>query len=173
MFVYKGGKHRWKILRQKVEKLNNLIESFGFKTFDMSDIENNATTAFVTCQPSCITTVKFSDGTVKEIDHYFGLLNPDNRLKNLTRFENSVERIIGIKKYATPKLHIYLIKPKDGQACGEYIVVAASRQDAIDCVELDCGRQINFSAQQIGTASEYFFELEIILKDGKRKLYLP
>lgn len=161
MFVYKTGVHNWKIPNKKVEKLNNLIESFGFRTFNLSD---DMIIAQVTCQPSCITTVKFADGTVKEIDHYLGIISLNDKPDDLTKFENAMERIVGAKKYATPKLHIYKVTAKDEQVFDKYIVVAASEQDAIDCAAADCNKQIEFESQKIGTAQEYYFEPEIIMK---------
>jgi len=75
MFVYKSGEHHWKISKKKVEQLNNLIEDFGFKSFIYEAGEE-----FITDQPSCITTVKYSDGETKEIDHYYG---PAILMKNI------------------------------------------------------------------------------------------
>ena len=45
-----------------------------------------------TDQPSCITTVKYPDGEIKEIDHYYGHIMIDD---SLTAFEKKIERKIG------------------------------------------------------------------------------
>ncbi len=91
-------------IREKVNQLNGLIEDFGFKSF-IYEPGNE----FITDCPSCIITVKYSNGETKEIDHYYGHISIDD---SLTAFENRIERIIGTKKYVNPKLYIYLVEEK-------------------------------------------------------------
>mgnify|MGYP000903473069 FL=1 len=102
MFVYKSGQYHWKISKKKVEQLNDLIYSFDFKSFKYEPGDE-----FMTDQPSCKTTVKFSDGETKEIDHYYGHVLIDN---SLTAFEKKIEGIIGTKRYVNPKLYIYQVE---------------------------------------------------------------
>lgn len=104
-----------------------MIEEFGFKSF-IYEPGNE----FITDQPSCITTVKYSDGETKEIDHYYGHIFIDN---SMTAFEKKIERIIGTKKYVNPRLYIYQVEEKVPESPIKYIVVSDSEKEAIDLVE--------------------------------------
>src|SRR5690554_3964075 len=79
MFVYKTGQHQWKISKYKIKQLNDKLKEFDFKSFVYQ-----TGGVYVTDYPSCITTVKFTDGETKEINHYYGDVLVDDRL---TRFE--------------------------------------------------------------------------------------
>ncbi|MBZ4647048.1 MAG: hypothetical protein JG777_2537 [Clostridia bacterium] len=100
-----------------------LIEEFGFKSF-IYEPGNE----FITDQPSCITTIKYSDGETKEIDHYYGHVLIDDRL---IAFERKIEKIIGTKKYVNPKLYIYQVEEKTLEPSIRYIVISASEKEAI------------------------------------------
>lgn len=161
MFVYKSGEHYWKISKKKVKQLNALIEDFGFKSFIYEPGDE-----FITDQPSCITTVKHSDGKTKEIDHYYGHIFIDN---SLTAFEKKIERIIGTKKYVNPRLYIYQVEEKVPESPIKYIVVSASEKEAIDLVEkeyIKC-EPIEWQVQKIGIAADVYYEPVFIMKNIK------
>lgn len=158
MFVYKSGEHHWKISMRKVKQLNDLIEDFGFKSFIYEPGDE-----FITDQPSCITTIKYSDGETKEINHYYGHVLIDD---SLTEFEKNIERIIGTKKYVNPRLYIYQMEEKIPESPIKYIVVSDSEKEAIDLVEKDCFRQelIEWRVQKIGIAADNYYGPAIIMK---------
>ncbi len=158
MFVYKSGEHHWKISGKKVNQLNGLIEDFGFKSF-IYEPGNE----FITDQPSCITTIKYSGGETKEINHYYGHVLIDD---SLTEFEKNIERIIGTKKYVNPRLYIYQMEEKIPESPIKYIVVSDSEKEAIDLVEKDCFRQelIEWRVQKIGIAADNYYGPAIIIK---------
>jgi len=161
MFVYKSGEHHWKISKKKVEQLNDLIEDFGFKSFIYEPGDE-----FITDCPSCITTVKYSNGETKEIDHYYGHISIDD---SLTEFENRIERIIGTKKYVNPKLYIYLVEEKISEPLIRYMVISASEKEAISLVEKECNRKeaLKWKAMKIGVATDDYYEPIILMKESK------
>lgn len=160
MFVYKSGQHHWKISKKKVEQLNDLIDSFDFKSF-----KYEPGSGFITDQPSCITTVKYPDGEIKEIDHYYGHIMIDD---SLTAFEKKIERIIGTKKYVNPKLYIYQVEEKIEKPSIIYIVTSSSEKEATDLVEKDCTKQeaLEWSVQKIGIATDDYYGPAIIMKSS-------
>jgi len=115
---------------KKVEQLNDLIEDFGFKSFIYEPGYE-----FITDCPSCITTVKYSNGETKEIDHYYGHVLIDD---SLTEFEKKIERIIGTKKYANPKLYICQVEEKISEPSMRYIVIYALEKGVIYLAEKEC-----------------------------------
>ena len=133
MFVYKSGEHHWQIPMKKVEQLNDLIEDFGFKSFIYEPGYE-----FITDCHSCITTVKYSNGETKEIDHYYGHVLIDD---SLTEFEKKIERIIGTKKYANPKLYICQVEEKISEPSMRYIVIYALGKGVIYLAEKECTRR--------------------------------
>lgn len=160
MFVYKSGRHHWKISKKKVKQLNDLIDSFDFKSF-----KYEPEGGFITDQPSCITTVKYLDGQIKEIDHYYGHIMIDD---SLTSFEKKIERKIGTKKYVNPKLYIYQVEEKIEEPSITYIVISASGKEAIDLVEKGCTKQEahEWSVQKIGIATDDYYGPAIIMKSS-------
>lgn len=160
MFVYKSGQHHWKISKKKVEQLNNLIDSFDFKSF-----KYEPGNGFITDQPSCITTVKYPDGEIKEIDHYYGHIMIDD---SLTAFEKKIERKIGTKKYVNPKLYIYQVEEKIEEPSIAYIVISTSEKEATDLVEKDYTKQeaLGWSVQKIGIATDDYYGPVIIMKSS-------
>lgn len=160
MFVYKSGQHHWKISKKKVEQLNDLIDSFDFKSF-----KYEPGSGFITDQPSCITTVKYPDGEIKEIDHYYGHIMIDD---SLTAFEKKIERKIGTKKYVNPKLYIYQVEEKIEEPSIAYIVISTSEKEATDLVEKDCTKQevLEWSVQKIGIATDDYYGPVIIMKSS-------
>lgn len=160
MFVYKSGQHHWKISKKKVEQLNDLIDSFDFKSF-----KYEPGSGFITDQPSCITTVKYPDGEIKEIDHYYGHIMIDD---SLTAFEKKIERIIGTKKYVNPKLYIYQVEEKIEKPSIIYIVTSSSEKEATDLVEKDYTKQeaLEWSVQKIGIATDDYYGPAIIMKSS-------
>ncbi|MDL0419687.1 DUF6438 domain-containing protein [Caldibacillus thermoamylovorans] len=161
MFVYKSGEHHWKILKKKVKQLNDLIEEFGFKSFIYEPGDE-----FITDCPSCITTVKYSNGETKEIDHYYGHVLIDD---SLTAFKKKIERIIGTKKYVNPKLYIYQVEDKITEPSIRYIVISDSEKEAIDIVENEYnGREpLEWRVQKIGIATDDYYGLVIVMKNFK------
>ena len=159
MFVYKSGEQHWKISKKKVEQLNNLIEDFGFKSFTYEPGEE-----FITDQPSCITTVKYSDGQTKEIDHYYGHILIDD---NLTAFEEKIDRIIGTKKYVNPRLYIYQVEEKTSEPLIRFIVISASEKEAIDLLEKECmeRQSLEWNVQKIGIAMDDYYAPVILMKN--------
>lgn len=89
-FVKKEEKHTWKISPEEINKLNKLINNFDYKNFIFKPKGLCAT-----CSPSCITTIKFSDGLIKTVDHDLGYSEFKN---NLEKFENKIDMIIGITR---------------------------------------------------------------------------
>ncbi len=83
--VYKTGKHEWKISKDKVGKLKELLRKFDYKSFKFK-YKNPGTIDY----PSCITAVKFMDGELKTIFHNLGHSGFD---RNLMKFENQIEEI--------------------------------------------------------------------------------
>jgi len=90
-FVEKLGKHTWTLSQNKIDKLENLLNEFNYKSFLYDPLFPS-----ITCQASCITKVKFSDGTIKKIDHYLGIGEYKDTLE---KFENRIDKIIGSRKY--------------------------------------------------------------------------
>lgn len=131
-YVSKMGRHEWTIRKGKIEKLNSLISSFGYRTYEYSPSEEG----FATDHPSCITQIEFQDGYVKEIDHYLGFLWG---LEDLTKFENDLEKIIGTKKYVKEPMYIYYIVFREESIRNGYkghIVVAGSEESALRLIPL-------------------------------------
>lgn len=159
MFVYKSGEHHWKISKKKVEQLNDLIEDFGFKSFIYESGEE-----FITDQPSCITTVKYSDGQTKEIDHDYGNILVDD---SLAAFEKKIDRIIGIKKYVNPRLYIYQVEEKTSEPLIRFIVISASEKEAIDLLEKECmeRQSLEWNVQKIGIAMDDYYAPVILMKN--------
>ena len=159
-FVYKAGEHQWRISKKKLEQLNNLIVDFEFKSFEYEPGKE-----VITDQPSCITTVKYPDGEIKEIDHYYGHIMIDD---SLTAFEKKIERKIGTKKNVNPKLYIYQIEEKIEGPSITYIVISASEKEAIDLVEKDCTKEESpgGSVQKIGIATDDYYGPVIIMKSS-------
>jgi len=161
MFVYKSGEHYWKISEKKVNQLNDLIEDFGFKSFIYEPGDE-----FITDRPSCITTVKYSNGETKEIDHYYGHISIDD---SLTAFENKIERIIGTKKYVNPTLYIYFVEEKILKPSIRYMVISATEKEAISLVEKDCTNQeaLKWKTRKIGVATDDYYEPLILMREFK------
>ncbi len=159
MFVYKSGEQHWKISKKKVEQLNDLIEDFGFKSFIYE-----AGGQFITDQPSCITTVKYSNGETKEIDHYYGHILIDD---SLAAFEKKIDRIIGTKKYVNPRLYIYQVEEKTSEPLIRFIVISASEKEAIDLLEKECmeRQSLEWNVQKIGIAMDDYYAPVILMKN--------
>ncbi len=161
MFVYKSGEHHWKISGKKVNQLNDLIEDFGFKSFIYEPGYE-----FITDGPSCITTIKYSDGATKEINHYYGHVLIDD---SLTAFEKNIERIIGTKKYVNPRLYIYQVEEKAQEPLIRYMVISASEKEAIDLIEKDYPKRqpLEWRVHKIGIATDDYCGRIIIMKNSK------
>jgi hypothetical protein len=86
MHVYCLGEENFTITKNKIEKLNTLIEEFGFRSFKYPEPES---LTFATDHPSCFIQVEYEDGFVKEVEHYLGdiqtmvLLDEKHTLDNL------------------------------------------------------------------------------------------
>jgi hydroxymethylpyrimidine pyrophosphatase-like HAD family hydrolase len=162
MFVYKSGEYNWKISKKKIKRLNDLLKEFDFKSFVYEPGDK-----FITDQASCITTVKFTDSEIKEINHYLGDLLLDD---SLTVFEKNIEKIIGIKKYVNPKLYIYEVARKSSKniekPCDRYLVISASEEEAIVLIKKECsnGELLELEAQKIGVAINDYYGPVIFMK---------
>lgn len=91
MFVKVEGNHQWILKPGKIRQLSKLLEDFNYRGFKYCPAGG-----VVTDCPSCITEVKFTDGTKKKINHNLGYEEFED---NLEKFENSIDKIIGSKKY--------------------------------------------------------------------------
>ena len=85
-FVRKEGKYTWKVPQEVINKLDKLIVDFDYRNFIFEPTGSQATDC-----PSCITTIKFSDGMIKTVDHDLGFTEFRN---NLERFENKIDKLI-------------------------------------------------------------------------------
>jgi hypothetical protein len=65
MHLEKLGLYSWSIDAGAIESLNNDIEKYGY--FSLQE-----PTTYMTCYPSCITSILLQDGTYREIQHYYG-----------------------------------------------------------------------------------------------------
>lgn len=90
--VYKSGKHEWKISKDRIGKLKELLQEFDYKSFKYKH-KNSGKIDY----PSCITAVKYIDGVLKTIFHNLGHSGFD---KNLMKFENQVEEITDTFSYS-------------------------------------------------------------------------
>lgn len=134
MHVACPGKEEFKISKNKIKKLEGLLEEFDYRsyTYPKPDV-------FATDHPSCITRVEFSDGYVKEVDHYLGdmesnIIDVKHSLHSLEKFENKIERLIGIQKFIThPPMYVYHLKTKGYES----IVCAPNEKEALRCVQYE------------------------------------
>ena len=92
MFVKVVGKAEWDLTKEKISAIEKIIDEF--KYFEIS--KGQSGNGRVTCMPSCITSVELKSGRYKTIDHYHG---DDAWPKELTKFEDKIDRIAGTKKY--------------------------------------------------------------------------
>jgi hypothetical protein len=90
--VYKSGKHEWKISKDRIRKIKELLQNFDYKSFKYKH-KNPGTIDY----PSCITAVKYIDGEFKTIFHNLGHSGFD---RNLMKFENQVEEITDTFTYS-------------------------------------------------------------------------
>ncbi len=85
-FVRKEGKYAWKVPQEVIDRLDKMIRDFNYRNFIFEPTGSHAT-----CHPFCITTIKFTDGVIKTIDHDLGFFE---YRKNLERFENKIDKLI-------------------------------------------------------------------------------
>jgi hypothetical protein len=90
-YVEKIGDHSWTIGVDAIEALNETIQKYGYFS-----IEARVPTDEMTCNPSCITSVRLEDGRFREIDNYYG---NDQYPKKLQRLEKRIDEIIGVQEY--------------------------------------------------------------------------
>lgn len=96
-FVEVTGRRLWAISKAKLRLLHKLLEEYDFMNLDKPDPSDGPFFGgYITCQPSCITTVIFRDGTRKKIDHYLGDGFMPKRLEEL---ENRIDAILGTHLY--------------------------------------------------------------------------
>ncbi|MGB7604538.1 MAG: DUF6438 domain-containing protein [Lutisporaceae bacterium] len=161
-FVYKIGQLNSKISNRKVKQLADKLYEFNYKSFvyEPGDL-------FATDHPSCITTVKYLNGEIKTVDHYLGHFLVD---KKLSEFENSIDRILGTKKYVSPKLYIYMIEVYDTinieHMLSKYIVITVSEEKALELIATECSNTESTSTkiQKIGTATDGYKETGILMR---------
>ncbi|WML33352.1 DUF6438 domain-containing protein [Clostridium sp. OS1-26] len=83
--VSKLGEHEWTISPEAVNELNDLIDQFGY-----AEYVYNPSGPSKTDFPSVITSVEYTNGHTKKINHYLGDTLDSNAL---TEFENKIEEI--------------------------------------------------------------------------------
>ncbi|MCP3027048.1 DUF6438 domain-containing protein [Halobacillus sp. A5] len=94
-FVAQIGECEWKLDDDQMKRLLALMDGFDFFNYEY---EANGFPA--TDLPSCITSITYEDGAVKEVDHYLGdSLNEEERLMTLEEFEEEIDRIVGTHAY--------------------------------------------------------------------------
>ncbi|MEQ6378245.1 DUF6438 domain-containing protein [Bacillaceae bacterium S4-13-58] len=130
MYVYRLGEEEFKISNKKIEKIEALLKEFDFRSFTYRDPDSYATD-----HPSCITRVEYTDGYVKEVDHYLGdfetpLIDEKHTLHHLEEFEKKLEQLLGLRKYINPTLYVYHLKVDEG----EYVVSAPNEKEAFKLV---------------------------------------
>ncbi|UPM53656.1 DUF6438 domain-containing protein [Gottfriedia acidiceleris] len=132
MYVARLGEEEFMITKNKIKKLEMLLEEFDYQSFSYPEPD-----VFATDHPTCITRVEFSDGYVKEVDHYLGDMESNNTehkhsLHNLEMFERKLEKIIGLRKYIhLPPLYLYLLKSESY----ECVVCASNQEEALNCAK--------------------------------------
>ncbi|MBI6874850.1 DUF6438 domain-containing protein [Clostridium aciditolerans] len=83
--VSKLGEHEWTISPEAVKELNDLIDQFGYAEYVYKPLGPSKTDF-----PSVITSVEYTNGHTKKINHYLGDTLDSNAL---TEFENKIEKI--------------------------------------------------------------------------------
>jgi hypothetical protein len=117
----------WKISESKIKRLNQLIETFGYMTYEYKTMEG-----FATDHPSCITSIEMFDGTFRKVDHYLGDQLWDN---TITEFEIKIDQIAGTGKYVKCQFFIFYLHNQSPLQRTEYkglIVVASNKSEAIN-----------------------------------------
>ncbi|MEQ6391288.1 hypothetical protein RZN22_18610, partial [Bacillaceae bacterium S4-13-58] len=107
-----------------------LLKEFDFRSFTYPEPDSYATD-----HPSCITRVEYTDGYVKEVDHYLGdfetpLIDEKDTLHHLEKFEKKLEQLLGLRKYINPTLYVYHLKVGEG----EYVVSAPNEKEVFNLV---------------------------------------
>lgn len=126
------GEEEFLITKNKIKKLEILLNEFDYRSFSYPEPD-----VFATDHPSCITRVEFSDGYVKEVVHYLGDMESNitehkHSLHNLEKFEKKLEQIISLRKYIHhPPLYLYLLK-SIGYEC---VVCASNQEEALSCAQ--------------------------------------
>lgn len=85
------GKHHWNISTNAIRALNRIIQRIKY-----FELEWKKPIDACTCSPWCKTSVSLKNGQYKKIDNYHG---SDSYPEELRKFENAIDRIIGIDKY--------------------------------------------------------------------------
>lgn len=88
--VAKMGEFEWNLSADQMNRLNDLI-----RNFDYINYEYDYTMTATDC-PFCITSIEFSDGHYRKIEHYLGDELVDDRL---TEFEEQIDKITGAEAY--------------------------------------------------------------------------
>lgn len=168
MHVACFGEEEFKITKNKIKKIETLLEEFDYRSFNYPEPD-----VFATDHPSCITRVEFSDGYVKEIDHYLGdtesnIKKQKHTLHNLEKFERKLEQIIGLRKYIHhPPLYLYLLKSQGYEA----VVCASNQDEALSCAQseyLDDQWEIKKLGKDTSTSEMMVYPYIVIGKELKQ-----
>lgn len=93
-YVNHIGIFKWKISEEKILKLEKILSHFDYFNYEIKDFSP----FLITDNPIYHTAVKLKDGKEKSIGHWYSGNKPDLDI-NLTRFENKIDAILGMKKY--------------------------------------------------------------------------
>lgn len=93
------GRASWKIGREEINRLRELLRERKFRSFRKSYAH-----IYVTDHADCIITVEYSDGSKKRVEHYLGDEGAPAALRSL---EHHIDKLLGTWKYMgeKPKPH--------------------------------------------------------------------
>lgn len=91
-FVKQFGIYEWVIDEETIKKINRAIKRYKYFQMEM----NTEDVLFITCNPSCITSIIMCDGRRRWIDHYHG---GNEWPELLNKFEDKIDKLVGTKKY--------------------------------------------------------------------------
>ncbi|MFD1039864.1 DUF6438 domain-containing protein [Virgibacillus byunsanensis] len=130
MHVSYLGETSFAISESKMQKITALLQSFDYRNFNYKPGD-----LFATDHPACLIRVEFEDGYIKEIDHDLGeqesyINDSTHSLKNLEKFEQKLEQLIGVRPYVKQTLSIYHII----SGSVECVVSAPNKKEALKLV---------------------------------------
>lgn len=98
MFVEKLGRHIWYLENEAMTKLSKALIKCDY--FNLQKIELDEM-VWCTDMPYCNTSIELIDGTKRKIEHY--LQDPDEWPKALIKFEEEIDKIIGVEDYVVSR----------------------------------------------------------------------
>lgn len=91
-YVEQTGRHIWYLEQIEINKLNKALANC-----DYFNIKKEEGIEWCTDLPFCITSIEMQNGTKRKIEHY--LNEPDEWPAALLKFEELVDKLVGIAKY--------------------------------------------------------------------------